>query len=80
MIELTNKFHGTRATVRGVQVGQTVSLATYKRVRRALCGQKGCTCGTAGSAGDGRFSLVLGHKGHGAERGLVVENQPEVIQ
>jgi hypothetical protein len=77
MIELTNKFHGTRATVRAVQVGQTVSLATYKRVRRALCGQKGCSCSTAGSAGDGRYSLVLGRKGHGPERGLVVDNRPE---
>jgi hypothetical protein len=75
MIELTNSFHKTRATVRAT-VGDTVSLESYNRVRRQLCGNRKCECGKGpDGTRDSRYSLVLTRRGHGPERGLVVDNQ-----
>ena len=77
MTELTNSFHHTRATVRAA-VGQTVSFASYTRVRRSLCGMKDCQCGNPDGTRDSRYSLVLGRNGaYGQLRARVVDNQKE---
>jgi len=77
MTEFTNSFHQTRASVRA-DVGQTVSLQSYTRVRRALCGMRGCKCGNPDGTRDSRYSLVLARNGaYGQLRALVVDNRPE---
>jgi len=74
MTELTNSFHKSRTIVMA-DVGQTVSLASYQRVKRQLCGVRGCKCGNPDGTRDSRYSLVLTQHGHGSPRGLVVDNQ-----
>jgi len=74
MTKFTNSFHKTETTVRA-NVGDTVSLASYQRVKRQLCGVRGCKCGNPDGTRDSRFSLVLTQRGHGSPRGLVVDNQ-----
>lgn len=56
MIHLVNNFHGTRAAVRPIEEDGRyyISIATYRRVQRKLCGIKGCLCG--GVRG-GRYTL-----------------------
>jgi hypothetical protein len=64
-IALRNEFHNTSARVRVNESGETLLRAsTVRRIRRALCGLKDCTCGGA-----------LGQRGHheGVER---IESMP----
>ena len=55
-ITLKNTYHCTEARIRVAEEGETLlSRGTVNRVRRALCGIKGCTCGDAlGSRGGNR--------------------------
>ncbi len=49
MFTLRNDFHGTSVRVRGGEM----SRATVNRVKRTLCGIKGCTCsGQLGTRGE----------------------------
>lgn len=41
---LTNDFHGTKVNV-VVDLSGTLSESQIKRIRRTLCGVKGCRCG-----------------------------------
>jgi hypothetical protein len=74
MIVLTNSFHKTQAKVRA-NVGDAVSLKTYNRVRRALCGMEDCHCGNADGTRDSRYELVRRLHGMELERiALLVDN------
>lgn len=56
MTTLTNSFHNSEITIRS-NVGDTVSRRTLQRVRKALCGIEGCTCGLADGTRDSRYRL-----------------------
>lgn len=56
MTTLTNSFHNSEITIRS-NVGDTVSRRTLQRVRKALCGIEGCTCGWADGTRDSRYRL-----------------------
>lgn len=56
MTTLTNSFHNSQITIRS-NVGDTVSRRTLQRVRKALCGIEGCTCGLADGTRDSRYRL-----------------------
>jgi hypothetical protein len=62
MIELSNDFHGTRSATRGGMI----SAARVKRIRRKMCGHRGCTCA----------STILGTRGE-QPAPLVIEEQPD---
>lgn len=68
-IVLTNDLHQTRARI-NQRLGQPVSLAILKRIRRQLCPREDCPCRRSldatfgsvygiGSAGAGRYVVVL---------------------
>ncbi len=45
-ITVSNNFHGTKAKIKINTTGETIlSKRTVNRVRRELCGIKGCHCG-----------------------------------
>ncbi len=44
MIELHNTIHNTKVRIRA-HLGQTLTPAQVRRIRRELCGVRGCTCG-----------------------------------
>lgn len=77
MITLTNSFHNTSANIRA-KVGDEVSRATLRRVRRTLCGLHDCCCGGEDGTRGSRYRLVNIDFLPGAERVVVVDgNNPE---
>jgi len=44
MITLFNNFHDTQVSIQA-EVGDVLTPSQYRRVRRELCGIRGCTCG-----------------------------------
>ena len=49
MLTLTNNFHNTSAKI-AAKVGDTVTKATVRRVRKALCPASDCKCGESSAA------------------------------
>jgi len=49
-LTLFNDFHGTETTIRPREDG-TISAATYRRARRALCPSSTCCCPTTPELG-----------------------------
>jgi len=72
MVTLHNDFHNSKINLRLDPCSQALSKATAQRVRRTLCGVRGCTCGDVlGTRGlqrsqDGRTILVMAQPDGGA--------------
>lgn len=47
LVTLTNEFHGTSVRILAPKAGEVKKLSpgTAKRIEKALCGIKDCTCG-----------------------------------
>ena len=54
---LRNDFHGTEVRLRP-RPGGTISAATHRRARRALCPHEGCRCFSSSASGEGVLPLL----------------------
>ena len=57
VVTLRNEFHGLEVKLRPRSNG-TISAATHRRARRALCPHKGCRCLSSPASGEGVLLLL----------------------
>lgn len=59
-VTFTNEFHKTEITLKTKDVGNDVSLATVRRVKKALCGISDCPCSGLDGTRNSEFVIVDG--------------------
>jgi S-ribosylhomocysteine lyase LuxS involved in autoinducer biosynthesis len=81
-ITLTNSFHNTEAHVipQAITTGRnkgyhSISRAAQMRIRKALCGNKGCVCGGTFGERDGYHLAVVGSD---YDRNIIVDLRASV--